>query len=74
MKFWACLCVFTTLTLALPFKVRAQDPADSGNEETTEELAIQKSIASYIDAFNKGDAKAVAAHWNEGGAFETFLR
>ena len=27
----------------------------------------RKAIASYVDAFNQGDATAVAAHWSESG-------
>ena len=32
-----------------------------------DEAGVRKAIASYVDAFNKGDAEAVAAHWSETG-------
>ena len=36
------------------------------------ELAeVRDAITSYVDAFNKHDAKAVAAHWTENGEFIT---
>lgn len=35
------------------------------------ETAIRKAIDSYVAAFNKGDAKAVAAHWTEQGELVT---
>jgi uncharacterized protein (TIGR02246 family) len=33
----------------------------------TEESAIRATIDSYVAAYNRGDAKAVAAHWAESG-------
>lgn len=32
-----------------------------------DENAIRASIHSYVDAYNRGDAKAVASHWSESG-------
>ena len=32
-----------------------------------EESAIRATIDSYVAAYNRGDAKAVAAHWSESG-------
>jgi uncharacterized protein (TIGR02246 family) len=32
-----------------------------------DEAGVRKAIASYVDAFNKGDAEAVAAHWSKTG-------
>lgn len=46
----------------------AHSAAESGDQD---QQAIQKAIASYVDAFNKGDAKALAAHWSEAGEFVT---
>jgi uncharacterized protein (TIGR02246 family) len=37
-----------------------QQPADQSADET----AIRKAAASYVEAFNKHDAKAVAEHWS----------
>ncbi len=34
-----------------------------------DELAIRKAVASYVAAFNRGDAEALAAHWSEGGVY-----
>jgi uncharacterized protein (TIGR02246 family) len=42
--------------------------ADAPDEAET---AIRKAIDSYVTAFNKGDAKALAAHWTEQGEFVT---
>jgi uncharacterized protein (TIGR02246 family) len=47
-----------------------------GGQETTtpvspDELAVRKAIASYTAAFNKADAKALAAHWTAQGSFTT---
>lgn len=42
----------------------------AGNAENKQDKeAIQKTIESYIEAFNKGDAKALAAHWVENGDY-----
>ena len=32
-----------------------------------DEAGVRRAIASYVDAFNQGDAAAVAAHWSESG-------
>jgi uncharacterized protein (TIGR02246 family) len=37
-----------------------QQPPD----QAADEAAIRKSVASYVEAFNKRDAKAVADHWS----------
>jgi len=34
------------------------------NEPTTNEADIRKMVASYVQAFNKHDAKALAEHWS----------
>lgn len=33
----------------------------------SDEEAIRAAVASYVEAYNRGDAKAVAAHWSESG-------
>ncbi|MBA2114215.1 YybH family protein [Bremerella alba] len=38
---------------------------------TEDEAAILAAIDSYAATFNKGDAKALAAHWTENGEFVT---
>lgn len=40
-------------------------------ESNTDEAAIKTAIDSYVAAFNKGDAAAVAAHWNSDGELTT---
>jgi len=47
---------------AAPLLLHAQDSSD-------DEAAVRKAVASYVEAFNKGDAEAVAAHWSEDGEF-----
>ena len=39
--------------------------------EAPELTAVRAQIKSYVDAFNKHDAKAVAAHWTADGEFIT---
>lgn len=34
------------------------------NDEAPDEAAIRKMVASYVEAFNRQDAKAVADHWS----------
>ncbi|MCH8840143.1 MAG: SgcJ/EcaC family oxidoreductase [Planctomycetes bacterium] len=41
--------------------------ATESDHLTDDEGAIRAAIASYVDAFNKGDATAVAEHWAETG-------
>jgi uncharacterized protein (TIGR02246 family) len=39
------------------------------DEASDDRAAIQKAVRSFVDAFEKGDAKAVAAHWTENGEY-----
>src|SRR5690606_12736883 len=43
----------------------------AGSADAAEEIAIHKTIDSYVAAFNQGDAKAVAAHWSPRGEMIT---
>ena len=58
--------------------VIAQSPANQGAvADDADREAIQKSAGAFSEAFNKGDAKAIAAMWTENGecrevAGETF--
>lgn len=45
--------------------------AVADEEPSADEKAIRAAIQSYVDAFNKHDAQAVAAHWTAGGEFIT---
>ena len=44
--------------------VEMEATADS---RTADDLAIRKTIDSYVEAFNQGDAKALAGHWRPEG-------
>ena len=49
----------TLVLLLAPLSVLAQDlPSDS------QEVEIRAAVASYVDAFNRHDAGALAAHWS----------
>lgn len=47
------------------------DAKEADNQLSEAETAIRAAIESYVAAFNKGDAKAVASHWSEQGEFVT---
>ncbi len=47
------------------------DATEVATKANPEEAAIRKAIDSYVEAFNKADAKALAAHWGEQGEFTT---
>jgi uncharacterized protein (TIGR02246 family) len=53
------LAVFALAAFGLGWLVAGRALADQADEEA----AIRKMIASYTEAFNKGDAKAIAEHW-----------
>lgn len=55
-----CLAILAAASWA-----RAADDA----KQSPDEVAIRKAIESYTDAFNKGDAAAVANHFSETGAY-----
>jgi len=46
--------------VALSSTLRGQEPSD----QAASEAAIRKAAASYVEAFNKQDAQAVAGHWS----------
>ena len=41
--------------------------AAENDQATDDEGAVRAAIESYVEAFNRGDATAVAAHWSETG-------
>jgi uncharacterized protein (TIGR02246 family) len=45
-----------------------QQPTVTASDD---EAAIRAAIASYVDAYNRGDAQAVAEHWSDGGEWVT---
>jgi uncharacterized protein (TIGR02246 family) len=48
-------------------------PARSGEaaDNASEEQRIRATVKSYVEAFNRGDAAAVAAHWSEAAEYTT---
>lgn len=56
-----------------PAETAAAAPTKDGETGAMgeEEAAIRKAIDSYVEAFNKADAKALAGHWGEGGELIT---
>ncbi len=59
------LCVMLLfLASSLAFAAAGEDPVQV-------ETAIKKTIQSYVDAFNRGDAEALAAHWTKDGDYIT---
>ena len=54
------------MSAALIFAVSAQ-AAEKKTASSSEENAIRAAVESYVAAYNRGDAKAVAAHWSESG-------
>ena len=59
------LCLVVLLT------VSSFSFAVAGEEPNQVETAIKKTVQSYSEAFNKGDAKALAEHWTKDGSFVT---
>ena len=45
----------------------------SAADGTADKAAIEKAVASYVAAFNAGDAKALAAHWSPEGVYTSRL-
>ena len=62
--------LFAALSLAGMLSSPGQ-AQDTDTAEGPELVAVRAQIKSYLEAFNKHDAKAVAAHWTEGGEFIT---
>src|ERR1700758_2000448 len=44
-------------------------PAGAANQQTGDKEAIFNNAKAFVDAFEKGDAKAVAAFWAEDGDY-----
>jgi uncharacterized protein (TIGR02246 family) len=40
------------------------------NEQTTDETLIREAVESYVAAYNRADAKALAAHWSPEGVYQ----
>lgn len=59
------------LALACSQELAISAPEEKSTKSSPAEQAIRLSLNSYVAAFNSGDAKSLAAHWNEGGEFIT---
>jgi uncharacterized protein (TIGR02246 family) len=59
------LTLTATLYLIAAASALAQQPSD----QSTDEAAIRKAAASYAEAFNKHDAKALADHWSSDAVY-----
>lgn len=59
------------LFLILVLVVAALGPAaaESPQKPNPDEAAIRTAVQSYIEAFNRGDAAAVAGHWSDDGRY-----
>jgi len=56
--------IFISLCLLLACQFGA---SANGSPTSDDEEGVRNSIATYVSAFNKGDAAAVATHWSESG-------
>ena len=59
------------LCLALLLSVSSFAFAVAGDEPSQVEAAIKKTIQSYVEAFNRGDANALAVQWTKDGEYIT---
>ncbi len=57
----------TALALICSFAQGEEKKEKVKANPASDESAIQGTLESYVDAYNRGDAKAVAAHWSESG-------
>jgi uncharacterized protein (TIGR02246 family) len=57
--------ICSTIAAIVAFNVQLASAADPSAEET----AVRNTAQAFVDAFNKGDAKAVAALWTEDGDY-----
>jgi uncharacterized protein (TIGR02246 family) len=59
-------CVVAMIVLMAMLAVRAR-AADDKAANAGDVKAIRAAVDSYVAAYNRGDAKAVAAHWSDSG-------
>lgn len=64
MRYWWVLSLSSVAALA-PHVARADQAAD--------EALIRAAVDSYVQAYNAGDAQALAAHWGEHAVYESPL-
>ena len=66
-----CLTVATAVALVLLGAMPARAKPKAKENRRGDEKAVRASVASFEAAFNKGDAKALAAHWLPDGDLVT---
>src|SRR5262245_58302533 len=54
---WSCLSIVGVV-------ITVQSWGQQPTSQTEDEAAIRKSVESYVQAFNKHDAQALAEHWS----------
>lgn len=62
-----CWALVTALSLAVSARAAEKKKSDGKPAAVADETAIRAAVDSYVDAYNRGDAKAVAEHWSESG-------
>ncbi|MGO9566885.1 MAG: YybH family protein [Desulfomonilaceae bacterium] len=55
--------------MALLVVTLATTASEGQQKPTPDEAAIRQAVQSYVEAFNRGDAAAVAAHWSDDGEY-----
>ncbi|MCR4413143.1 MAG: SgcJ/EcaC family oxidoreductase [Thermoguttaceae bacterium] len=58
---------FAAMTAVFIIAVSTLAAETNKADETSDEAAIRATVESYTAAYNRGDAKAVAAHWSDSG-------
>lgn len=62
--------MFKMLSIAAMLVATLAPAASEGQRESTpDDAAIRQNVQSYVEAFNRGDAGAVAAHWSRDGEY-----
>jgi uncharacterized protein (TIGR02246 family) len=59
------------LSLSAAFVISGSALAAPTSDRTQDESAIRAQVVSYVNAYNRGDAKAVAAHWSDSGQWQS---
>ncbi|MBI4965964.1 MAG: nuclear transport factor 2 family protein [Desulfomonile tiedjei] len=61
----AKILVIVTILVA----ILAPAASEGQQNPTADEDAIKQAVQSYVEAYNRGDAAAVAAHWSDDGEY-----
>ena len=61
------LALFLMFALAAVATGQAQESAEEGEKLSPDQQAIVKNAEAFVAAFDKGNAKAVAALWADNG-------